>query len=141
MPVAQYIYAKKQKRRFSGLRHTGYHLIGNNRTFRTITVVQAFITCHPKNPCPWVDREKALEVDSECVDMCIVPNVITAFSKGINWSQLATNLNSHVFFSKFIRRCSNLASSRLTIVSREAKKKQAVCDEQVCYLQVAPLWN
>ena len=31
--------------------------------------------------------------------------------------------------------------SRLTIVSREAKKKQAVRDEQVCYLQVAPLWN
>ena len=29
--------------------------------------------------------------------------------------------------------------SRLTIVSREAKKKQAVRDEQVCYLQVAPL--
>ena len=31
--------------------------------------------------------------------------------------------------------------SRLTIVSREAKKKQAVRDEWVCYLQVAPLWN
>ena len=29
--------------------------------------------------------------------------------------------------------------SRLTIVSREAKKKQAVRDEQVCYLQVTPL--
>ena len=31
--------------------------------------------------------------------------------------------------------------SRLTIVSRDAKKKQAVRDEQVSYLQVAPLWN
>ena len=29
--------------------------------------------------------------------------------------------------------------SRLTIVSREAKKKQAVRDEQVSYLHVAPL--
>ena len=29
--------------------------------------------------------------------------------------------------------------SRLTIVSREAKKKQAVRDERVCYLQVPPL--
>ena len=29
--------------------------------------------------------------------------------------------------------------SRLTAVSREAKKKQAVRDERVCYLQVAPL--
>ena len=29
--------------------------------------------------------------------------------------------------------------SRLTIVSREAKKKQAVRDERVSYLQVAPL--
>ena len=28
--------------------------------------------------------------------------------------------------------------SRLTIVSREAKKKQAVCNERVSYLQVAP---
>ena len=27
----------------------------------------------------------------------------------------------------------------LSIVSHEAKKKQAVCDEQVSYLQVAPL--
>ena len=32
-----------------------------------------------------------------------------------------------------------LMTSRLTIVSREAKKKQAVCDEQVSYLHVAPL--
>ena len=30
-------------------------------------------------------------------------------------------------------------TSRLTIVSREAKKKQAVRDEQVSYLHVAPL--
>ena len=30
-------------------------------------------------------------------------------------------------------------TSRLTIVSREAKKKQAVRDERVCYLQVTPL--
>ena len=30
-------------------------------------------------------------------------------------------------------------SSRLKIVSREAKKKQAVRDEQVSYLHVAPL--
>ena len=29
--------------------------------------------------------------------------------------------------------------SRLTIVSREAKKKQAVCDEEVFYLHVALL--
>ena len=29
--------------------------------------------------------------------------------------------------------------SRLTIVSREAKKKQAARDEQVSYLHVAPL--
>ena len=29
--------------------------------------------------------------------------------------------------------------SRLTVVSREAKKKQAVRDEQVSYLHVAPL--
>ena len=29
--------------------------------------------------------------------------------------------------------------SRLTIVSREAKKKQAVRDERVSYLHVAPL--
>ena len=28
-------------------------------------------------------------------------------------------------------------ASRLTIVSCEAKKKQAICDEQVNYLQVA----
>ena len=27
------------------------------------------------------------------------------------------------------------------VVSQEAKKKQAVCDEQVSYLHVAPLWN
>ena len=33
----------------------------------------------------------------------------------------------------------NFAISRLTIVSREAKKKQAVRDEQVSYLHVAPL--
>ena len=33
----------------------------------------------------------------------------------------------------------NLTKSRLTIVSREAKKKQAVRDEQVSYLRVAPL--
>ena len=32
-----------------------------------------------------------------------------------------------------------LTISRLTIVSREAKKKQAVRDEQVSYLHVAPL--
>ena len=32
-----------------------------------------------------------------------------------------------------------IMASRLTIVSREAKKKQAVCDEQVSYLHVAPL--
>ena len=32
-----------------------------------------------------------------------------------------------------------VAISRLTIVSREAKKKQAVRDEQVSYLHVAPL--
>ena len=31
--------------------------------------------------------------------------------------------------------------SRLTIVSREAKKKHAVRDEQVSYLHVAPLYN
>ena len=31
------------------------------------------------------------------------------------------------------------AISRLTIVSHEAKKKQAVRDEQVSYLHVAPL--
>ena len=31
-------------------------------------------------------------------------------------------------------------ASRLTIVSREAKKKQAVREERVCYLQVAPLY-
>ena len=30
-------------------------------------------------------------------------------------------------------------SDQVTIVSREAKKKQAVCDERVCYLQVAAL--
>ena len=35
----------------------------------------------------------------------------------------------------------SLAISRLTVVSREAKKKQAVRDEWVCYLQVAPRWN
>ena len=29
--------------------------------------------------------------------------------------------------------------SRLMIVSCEAKKKQAVCDERVSYIQVAPL--
>ena len=29
--------------------------------------------------------------------------------------------------------------SKLTIVSREAKKKQALCNERVSYLQVAPL--
>ena len=33
----------------------------------------------------------------------------------------------------------SLNESRLTIVSREAKKKQAVRDEQVSYLHVAPL--
>ena len=32
-----------------------------------------------------------------------------------------------------------MTKSRLTIVSREAKKKQAVCDEQLSYLHVAPL--
>ena len=32
-----------------------------------------------------------------------------------------------------------MSVSRLTIVSREAKKKQAVHDEQVSYLYVAPL--
>ena len=32
-----------------------------------------------------------------------------------------------------------LSISRLTIVSREAKKKQAVRNEQVSYLHVAPL--
>ena len=31
------------------------------------------------------------------------------------------------------------SKSRLTIVSREAKKKQAVRNEQVSYLHVAPL--
>ena len=35
----------------------------------------------------------------------------------------------------------NLLISRLTIVSRETKKKQAVRDEQVSYLHVAPLRN
>ena len=34
---------------------------------------------------------------------------------------------------------SYMTKSRLTIVSREAKKKQAVRDEQVSYLHVAPL--
>ena len=33
----------------------------------------------------------------------------------------------------------NFLLSRLTIVSREGKKKQAVRDEQVSYLHVAPL--
>ena len=32
-----------------------------------------------------------------------------------------------------------VVTSRLTIVSRQAKKKQAVCDELVSYLLVAPL--
>ena len=35
--------------------------------------------------------------------------------------------------------CMYVYISRLTIVSREAKKKQAVRDERVCYLQVAPI--
>ena len=35
--------------------------------------------------------------------------------------------------------CNVTYTSRLTIVSREAKKKQAVRDEQVSYLHVAPL--
>ena len=38
------------------------------------------------------------------------------------------------------KRSASYTKSRLTVVSREAKKKQAVRDERVCYLQVAPLW-
>ena len=41
----------------------------------------------------------------------------------------------------FQPRAPDFLKSRLTIVSREAKKKQAVRDEQVSYLHVAPLCN
>ena len=38
--------------------------------------------------------------------------------------------------------CTYLAfTSRLTVVSLEAKKKQAVCDKRVSYLHVTQLWN
>ena len=42
-------------------------------------------------------------------------------------------------FTKTVLPQNNVAISRLTIVSHEAKEKQAVCNEQVSYLQVAPL--
>ena len=35
--------------------------------------------------------------------------------------------------------CLHYNLSRLTIVSREAKKKQSACDKRVSYLQGAPL--
>ena len=51
------------------------------------------------------------------------------------------NLKFNIY--KIVPHCNSLYTSfvlsRLTIVSREAKKKQAVRDEQVSYLHVAPL--
>ena len=46
-------------------------------------------------------------------------------------------MGSHTSTENFTTHFMN--TSRLTIVSREAKKKQAARDEQVSYLQVAPL--
>ena len=43
------------------------------------------------------------------------------------------------FMQALVKCAMKIKESRLTIVSREAKKKQAVCDEQVSYLHVASL--
>ena len=45
----------------------------------------------------------------------------------------------HKILNISIVTCINALLSRLTIVSREAKKKQKVCNEPVSYLHIAPL--
>ena len=49
------------------------------------------------------------------------------------------NIAMYICTVMHIRTCTCIHTSRLTIVSREAKKKQAVRDEQVSYLHIAPL--
>ena len=58
----------------------------------------------------------------------------TRFSEQ-SYDYMYASYKKRVYFSE--RVCCII--SRLTIVSREAKKKQAIRDEQVSYLHVAPL--
>ena len=79
----------------------------------------------------------------ENISVAIEKRALIAIIMGIRESffreDLCDALTAKVFCLETFMVYGKLTLSRLTIVSREAKKKQAVRDEQVSYLHVAPL--